>query len=105
MERKNTQVIIVLAILMVMLCISCAVAERELIAVGQCISICVSRCKGSPNYDRCYNGCARGCIPAATTSSFYCNLGCSLHKCGNAANDANQLESCLDECSKVQCKE
>lgn len=89
MERKNTQVIITLAVVIAMLCVSCA-AERELIAVGQCISICVSRCSGSANYNRCYNGCARGCVPAltaaSTPSSYYCNLGCSLHKCGNISD-------------------
>ncbi|KAL1551512.1 hypothetical protein AAHA92_19347 [Salvia divinorum] len=111
MERKNTQLVkIGLAIVMMsMLCSSCA-AEQELIAIGQCISNCVSRCHGSANYNRCYNGCARGCVPAFTTASSspspssYCKLGCSIYKCANVAKDVKKLESCLDDCSKVQCK-
>ncbi|KAL9156780.1 hypothetical protein ABFS82_09G101300 [Erythranthe guttata] len=111
MEMKQTHICITL-IYMVAIFANCIEAEEKVSTSGSsayCIRTCNFICRNRPDFNKCVTDCAEDrCLPpklgSITSLSFYCNLGCSLHKCTDTIKDVNALLGCLDECLKVDCK-
>lgn len=84
MERKQAQIYITL-MFVITISINLVAAENK-----NCPSDCTSRCRNSPNFYQCYDDCLEGCLPPNhkldLNRSYYCKLGCSLHKCTSAIN-------------------
>ncbi|KAL5822941.1 hypothetical protein ACOSQ4_020841 [Xanthoceras sorbifolium] len=103
MEKK----IVVVTLMMVML------LGQAAASFDQCYAACYFDCildmrKLFPIVPKkflpCGWKCAKHCIfHPASTSLYYCNLGCSVESCSDVYDDGVKMGSCVDNCNNNYC--
>ncbi|XP_060185617.1 thionin-like protein 2 [Lycium barbarum] len=98
MGRKGNDVFFALIIAFVMFL---TFSTLKSITADDCLINCMRKCPAE-DY-QCYERCGWSCPHNVTTSSDYCNLGCSFHHCAKLSKDENQWQACRDNCATNIC--